>query len=172
MAASILLLKEKKTNPEWQSIRVNTLFDFVISLHQNIKGTPAEKALSRLGGVRLTRSEIVQTGSSRKLKAYYPVMQWSDEGIFYQVVQDLTNYTYSRWLGAVAGSRYNEVQSKSQEVHGDMAALGPCYLASIFPRDFKIFCRSPTRIGDVWRPLCCQVRESFTRETSGQRREY
>ena len=53
-------------------------------------------------------------------------------------MQDLSNYTYSGWLGAVAGMRYNEVRTTNQEVQGDMveAALGLCYLASVFPKQF------------------------------------
>ena len=82
MAASVLLSKERRIHPEWQPIKVNTLFDLIMRLHQNIKGTALEEPLSRMGGVRLTKDDVVRTGNMQKLKAYYPVIHWSDEGVF------------------------------------------------------------------------------------------
>ena len=125
VAASVLLTKQKK-NPGWISLDTSALFDFVMSLHRNITGTVLQMVLSRLGGVRMTKEDVITTGAAGKLKGFYPWMVWSDQSAFYVCVEDLSNHTYSAWLGAVACGRYGEVYSRNQDMQGDMveAALG------------------------------------------------
>ena len=87
----------------------------------------------------MTKEEVITSGSAGKLKGFYPLMVWSDQSAFYACVEDLSNHTYSAWLGAVARGRYGEVYSRNQEMQGDMveAALGLCYIASCYPKEFE-----------------------------------
>ena len=74
----------------------------------------------------MTKEEIISAGQKGHGKTHYPVMYWSDNSLFYQSVQDLTNYAYSTWLKAAAEDAKRELPSNNQVKLGEMveAALG------------------------------------------------
>ena len=120
VAATVLLTKEKMVDPAWEKLETTTLYDFVMSVYDNVKGTRLEKSLAHIGGVRMTKEEIIAAGQKGHGKTHYPVMYWSDNSIFYQSVQDLSNYAYSTWLKAVAEDVKRALPSTNQEKLGDM----------------------------------------------------
>ena len=61
VAASILLNKQEM-NPGWVSLDTSALFNFVMSLHRNITGTVLQKVLARMGGVRMSKEDVIPTG--------------------------------------------------------------------------------------------------------------
>ena len=148
VAATVLLTKEKKVDPVWTRIRTATLMEFVTDVYENVKGTRLEKALAHLGGVRMTKDEIIAAGQKGHGRTHYPTMHWSDNSLFYQSVQDLSNYAYATWLQACAREAKIGLPSNNQEKLGDMveAALGLCHLASRYPDDFQDILAEPNHI--------------------------
>ena len=124
--------------------------EFVTDVYENVKGTLLEKTLAHLGGVRMTKDEIIAAGQNGHGRNHYPTMHWSDNSLFYQSVQDLSNYAYATWLQACAREAKIELPSNNQEKLGDMveAALGLCHLASRYLTIFKTSSQNPITCGE------------------------
>ena len=110
----------------------------------------------------MSKEDVIATGSAGKLKGLYPLMIWSDQSVFYVCVEDLSNHTYPAWLGAIARGRYKEVDSRNQEMQGDVveAALGLCYIASCFPNEFEQILPEPKLL---WRRMETSLLSSRSR---------
>ena len=89
-------------------------------------------------------------------------MVWSDQSAFYVCVEDLSNHTYSAWLGAVACGRYKGVYSRNQEMQSDKveAAWGLCSIASCYPKEFEEILPEPNLL---WRRMETSLLSSRSR---------
>ena len=64
-AAAILQALSKKT--DWIPLDTSTCFDFVMTVHANLRGTKYQKQISRLGGIRLGEERLRPLAQSGRL---------------------------------------------------------------------------------------------------------
>ena len=73
-AVAALLIRSRAKG--WHNPDSSSIFDFIRSLNDALKGTPKfQKYLSHFGGLRLDKGNVMRAVSRAELNNYYPVMK-------------------------------------------------------------------------------------------------
>ena len=128
-AVAALLIRSRAKG--WHNPDSSSIFGFIRSLNNALKGTPNfQKYLSHFGGLRLDKGRVMRAVSRAELNSYYPVMKidLATNTMYYLVVEDPMNKTYATWLRKLAGDDLPLIGSENTEKLGDIveAALGLC----------------------------------------------
>ena len=122
---------------DWIPLDKSTCFDFVMTVHANLRRTKYQKQISGLGGIRLGEERLITLAQSGRLIDMHVILKWHEGQTIYQVNEDLGNRNYAAWLRTLASTaqRWERIESRNVEFMGDMveAALGVCHVVSLYP---------------------------------------
>jgi hypothetical protein len=151
------------------------IYTLLLSVHRLLKkhGNEIQKYFSHFGAIRIAPDEFRMASQNCRLKAYYVVHKMLPSSTplpsyMYLCLLDMGNAYYAGWVLSMAKRPQicKDFGTENQEVLGDIveAALGICYLCTIFPEQLHFVMRKPNT---MWRRMETSMLQHTPTSTEG-----